>query len=115
MKKLQILFITMTVASISLFSFKSSTIGTRYGGTASVKINIVQVIILNGERKILSSPTINVSETCNNSTAADAKKFLKANIESEANSKKDAISFKPGVTNEWEYAEEIRYSLTTCD
>ena len=44
MKKVQMLFLSMIVASVALFSFKSSNTVTRYGGTASVKINIVQVI-----------------------------------------------------------------------
>lgn len=105
----------IVASSVALFSFKSSTIGTRYGGTASVKINIVQVITHSGERKTISSPTLNASASCNNSDAAGAKSSLKLDLENQANSKKNAISFKPGVTNEWEFAEEISYRITTCD
>jgi hypothetical protein len=115
MKKVQMLFVAMIVASVALFSFKSSTTATRYGGTASVKINIVKVIERNSERTTVSSPTLNATESCSDSDAAGAKSSLKVDLERQADSKKNAMSFSPGVKYEWEYANEISYRITTCD
>ena len=115
MKKTQILIISIIVASLALFSFKKAELATRYGGTASVKINIVQVVESSGVRTILSSPTLNASESCTNSNAANAKSRLQRDLESQADSKKSAIAWKPFVKVEWEYDSEISYRITTCD
>ena len=115
MKKVQMLFVAMIVASVALFSFKASTTATRYGGTASVKINIIQVVESSGVRTTLSSPTLNASESCSNLDAASAKSRLQRDLESQADSKKSGIAWKPFVKVEWEYANEISYRITTCD
>lgn len=115
MKKAQILILTMIVASMALFSFKKAESGTSYGGSASVRINIVQVLKSNGERTTLSSPTLNATTSCTKFDAAAAKSELQRDLDRQADSKKSAVAWKPGADVVWEYAGEIDYRINTCN
>jgi hypothetical protein len=115
MKKVTFLIITLLVGSVAMFSFKKADVSTRYGGTASVRINLIEVQSNTGERKTLSSPSLNVSTTCMHYDKEGAKSSLLSKLESEANNKLAGIKYKVFYKNEWEYAGEVDYRIISCD
>jgi hypothetical protein len=113
MKKVQILILTLLIGSVALFSFKSSTTATRYGGTGSVKITVYNKVYssaavgyVRGEKA--SSSTINVTESCSHYDKASATSAIEREISRQANTKTRALQ-------EWDYDGSIDYRITSCD
>lgn len=85
MKKVQILLVTLLVASVAFFSFKPKS-STRYGGTASVTVKVESVTASSNlscwsqwnasGKKAGETRVIEVSVSCNSSSSSDAKTRL---------------------------------------
>ena len=108
MKKTQILIISIIVASMALFSFKSFTNDTRYGGTGSVKIDIYKTFLGKKTEK-KNSITLNVTISCTERNASAAKTAIQRELETKASQKIKALE------EAWEYADEIDYKISTCE
>jgi hypothetical protein len=107
MKKVTILITMMLVASISLVSFKNKT-GTSYGGSASVKVKVVDADYNCTMRKVLDKVSngdtriIEVTTSCIYSDVAKAKESLKREIEYQTKCYE-------------KLATSIDYDITTCN
>jgi hypothetical protein len=109
MKKVQILFITMIVASsVALFSFKSSTNATKYGGSGSVKIDIYKTFLGKKTEKS-NTVTLNATVSCFERDAVAAKQAIQRELETKASQKIKALE------ETWEYAGEIDFRINSCD
>jgi hypothetical protein len=88
MKKVSILLTTILIVSMALMSFKTKT-ATKYGGTASVRVKVVQADYNCNMKKVLNKAKdgdtriIEVSVSCDYSTISDAKAALKSKIDYE--------------------------------
>lgn len=103
------LIVTIIVASVALFSFKSSTTARKYGGSGSVKIDIFGKNILGDKGEKKSTITLNATVSCFEYDAAAVKEKLQKELEYQARNKINALK------ETWEYAGEIDYRINSCD
>lgn len=118
MTKSLILLFAFILSAGALVSFKEKY-ATSYGGSASVRINVVEVYSFpnaSPKRTILSSPTLNATENCIYSSSSKAKEVLKQALELQAYSKVNNVNrSKAFTTYEYEFDGSIDYRIDSCN